>query len=157
MNTNIPYPPRSPFTTRFSGTVRENKERIHNIFDGGRKRPGRWLSVLSALVTLFCCFYLVSCQRQESSPSLVMDTQYYDENGNYIEIPVLAQPEGEESTEGITAINEALSELRAISPCWQVRLRMLAWQAAKTSVSSILRRQSAISIFFSSGIPIIPI
>ena len=113
MNTNIPYPPRSPFTTRFSGTVRENKERMRNIFDGGRKHPGRWLFVLSTLVTLFCCFYLVSCQRQEPSPSLVMDTQYYDVNGNYIEIPVLTMPDGAQSNEGVTAINQALAELKA--------------------------------------------
>lgn len=113
MHTHVPSPPRSPFTTRFSGTMRENKERIRNIFNGGHKRPGRWLLPLAVLVILFCCFALVSCQRQESTPSLVMDTQYYDENGNYIEIPALTLPEGEEPTEGVTEINEALSELRA--------------------------------------------
>ena len=49
----IPRP--SPLTTGFSGTARENRERLHNIFHGGRKRPGRWLFVLSILFTLFCC------------------------------------------------------------------------------------------------------
>ena len=59
----IPRP--SPLTTGFSGTARENRERLHNIFHGGRKRPGRWLFVLSILCTLFCCFCLVSCQAPE--------------------------------------------------------------------------------------------
>ena len=113
MHTHVPSPPRSPFTTRFSGTMRENKERIRNIFNGGHKRPGRWLLPIAVLAILFCCFALISCQRQEPAPSLVMDTQYYDENGNYIEIPVLTLPEGETHTEGVTEINEALSELRA--------------------------------------------
>lgn len=56
---------RSPFTTCFTGTAQENRERLRNIFDGGNKRPGRWLFFLSILVMLFCCFYLVSCQASE--------------------------------------------------------------------------------------------
>ena len=111
MNTTVPASPRSPFTTRFSGTMRENKERLRNILTGGRKRPGRWLFVLSILCTLFCCFCLVSCQRQASSPLLVMDTQYYDENLNYIEIPLLTMPDGG-SDAGLAAINEALAQLK---------------------------------------------
>lgn len=113
MHIQVPSPPHSPFTTHFSGTMRENKERIHNIFTGGKKRPGRWLLPLAVLVMLFCCFFLISCQSQKSAPFLIMETQYYDENGNYIEIPVLALPEGEATTEGITEINKALSELQA--------------------------------------------
>lgn len=62
-------PRLSPFTTRFSGSARENRERLRNIFAGGKKRPGRWLLLLSALATLFCCFFLVSCQTaEEPSP-----------------------------------------------------------------------------------------
>lgn len=63
MCTNTPAPPRSPYTTRFSGTLRENKERLRNIFEGSHKRPGGWLSLLAALMIFFCCFYLVSCRQ----------------------------------------------------------------------------------------------
>lgn len=52
----------SPFTTHFSGNARENRERLRNISAGGKKRSGRWLFPLSALLMFFCCFFLVSCQ-----------------------------------------------------------------------------------------------
>ena len=62
MRSTPPVPPRSPYTTCFSGNARENRERLLNIFTGGRKRPGKWLFPLSVLVMLLCCFCLVSCQ-----------------------------------------------------------------------------------------------
>lgn len=62
MRSTPPAPPHSPYTTCFSGNARENRERLHNIFTGGRKRPGKWLFPLSVLVILLCCFCLVSCQ-----------------------------------------------------------------------------------------------
>ena len=62
MRSTPPAPPHSPYTTCFSGNARENRERLHNIFTGGRKRPGKWLFPLSVPVMLLCCFCLVSCQ-----------------------------------------------------------------------------------------------
>ena len=62
MKPTPPVPPSSPYTTCFSGNARENRERLHNIFTGGRKRSGKWLFPLSVLVMLLCCFCLVSCQ-----------------------------------------------------------------------------------------------
>lgn len=63
MRSTPPAPPSSPYTTCFSGSTRENRERLHNICTGGRKRPGKWLFPLSVLVMLLCCFCLVSCRQ----------------------------------------------------------------------------------------------
>ena len=41
-----------------------------------------------------------------------METQYYDRNDNYIEIPALALPAGEEN-DAVDAINAALNDLRS--------------------------------------------
>lgn len=102
-------PPRSPFATHLSGSARETELRIRNIFQWKKKRPPLWLMVLVGAVILLCGS-LVSCQNQAQTQdvSLAMDVQYYDVNENYIEIPVLTG-----SGEGITAINEALAQLKA--------------------------------------------
>ncbi len=100
-------PPRSPFATHLSGSARETELRIRNIFQWKKKRPPLWLMVLVGAVILLCGS-LVSCQSQTQTVSLSMDTQYYDARENYIEIPVLTG-----SGEGVTAINEALTQLKA--------------------------------------------
>lgn len=100
-------PPRSPFATHLSGSARETELRIRNIFQWKKKRPPLWLMVLVGAVILLCGS-LVSCQSQTQTVSLSMDTQYYDAKENYIEIPVLTG-----SGEGVTAINEALTQLKA--------------------------------------------
>ena len=100
-------PPRSPFATHLSGSARETELRIRNIFQWKKKRPPLWLMALVGAVILLCGS-LVSCQSQMQTVSLSMDTQYYDAKENYIEIPVLTG-----SGEGVTAINEALTQLKA--------------------------------------------
>ena len=109
----ISSPPRSPLTTRLSGSAREIELRIRNIFQWKRGRPPVWLMVLATLVAL-SCGSLVACQTaREGGPTLVMDVQYYDTQGNRIEIPALALPQGEEPDAGVTAINGALAQLKS--------------------------------------------
>ena len=104
--------PRSPFSTPLSGSARETEDRIRNIFQYKKKRPPILLLVLACALALLCGG-LVSCQPAHAESSiLVMDTQYYDTRGNYIEIPMLALPGGVEPDEGVTAINQALAELK---------------------------------------------
>ncbi len=104
--------PRSPLTTRLSGSARETEHRIRSIFLWKKKRPPVLMLILAvALIAL--CGGLVSCQERTQSVTLVMDTQYYDTQGNYIEIPTLAMSSDEQPTEGVTAINQALSQLKA--------------------------------------------
>ena len=110
MSPYLSSPPRSPFSTRLSGSARETELRIRNIFQWKRKRPPLWAMALTALVILSCgC--LVSCQRRPAEPSIVMETQYYDSLGNSIEIPALSLPAGARN-EAVDAINAALDELR---------------------------------------------
>ena len=60
--------PNSPFATRMSGSAKEVKLRLNNIFLWKKKRPPAVLLILAALATLFCG-NLVSCQpRQEEPP-----------------------------------------------------------------------------------------
>ena len=107
-----PKLPRSPLTTRLSGSARETECRIRSIFQWKKKRPPALvLAVTAGLIVL--CGGLVSCQERTQPVTLVMDTQYYDIQGNYIEIPALAMSADEQPTEGVTAINQALSQLRA--------------------------------------------
>lgn len=54
--------PRSPFTTRLSGSARETEHRIRNIFEWKKKRPPVLVLALSALVIVLCGS-LVSCQQ----------------------------------------------------------------------------------------------
>ncbi len=102
--------PRTPFSTSLSGSAREIEIRIRNIFAGPKRRPSLPLMLLAAALCLLCG-NLVSCQQRPMAPTLVMETQYYDNYGNYLEIPVLALPAGEEN-QAVEAINEALNELR---------------------------------------------
>ena len=69
------------------------------------------LAVTAGLIVL--CGGLVSCQERTQPVTLVMDTQYYDTQGNYIEIPALAMSAAEQPTEGVSAINQALRQLTA--------------------------------------------
>ena len=109
MNPLSQTPPRSPFSTRLSGSAKETELRIRSIFQWKKKRPPLWLMALVGAVILLCGS-LVSCQSQAQGQdtSLSMDVQYYDAKENYIEIPTLTG-----SGEGVTAINEALAQLKA--------------------------------------------
>ena len=106
--------PRSPFSTRLSGSARETELRIRSIFQWKKQRPPLALMALVAVLTALCG-YLVSCQPRTGGqdPSLVMETQYYDVYENYVEIPALAMPAGAEEDAGAAAINAALDALRA--------------------------------------------
>ena len=105
-------PPHSPFTTRLSGSARETELRIRNIFQWKKLRPPVWFMALVGAAILLCGS-LVSCQSQKPEVSLVMDVQHYDTSSNYIEIPALAVSGTAQSSEGVTAINEALAQLKA--------------------------------------------
>ena len=107
MNNNMP---RTPFSTQLSGSAREAEIRIRNIFSGPKKRPPIALIVLTVLLILLCG-NLVAFRPLPAQPVIVMETQYYDSYGNYIEIPVLALPAGEEN-QAVEAINAALGNLR---------------------------------------------
>ena len=111
--------PRSPFSTPLSGSARETEDRIRNIFQYKKKRPPLLLFILACALAL-TCGGLVSCQPASGADSapptglgISMDIQYYDTLGNYIEIPTLTLPSDTEPDEGITAINQALAELKA--------------------------------------------
>ncbi|RHR07322.1 hypothetical protein DWX58_10685 [Pseudoflavonifractor sp. AF19-9AC] len=107
MNRTSPTPPRSPFATHLSGSARETELRIRNIFQWKKKRPPLWLMALVGAVILLCGS-LVSCQSQAKQASPVeLQLQYYDQLGNYVEVPALAVPE----TEDARALNEELSAL----------------------------------------------
>ena len=58
--------PRTPFSTRLSGSAKETELRIRNIFQWKKKRPPLVLFILTA-VLLFSCFGLVSCQAKPST------------------------------------------------------------------------------------------
>ena len=103
--------PRTPFSTGLSGSARETEIRLRNIFAGPKKRPPLPFLILMFAIAIFCG-NLVSCRQRPPEPSLVMETQYYDRNDNYIEIPALALPAGEEN-DAVDAINAALNDLRS--------------------------------------------
>ena len=109
----------SPFTTALSGSAKETEDRIRNIFQYEKKRPPVPALLLACALAL-TCGGLVSCQPASGADSapptglgISMDIQYYDTLGNYIEIPTLTLPSDTEPDEGITAINQALAELKA--------------------------------------------
>ena len=107
MNRTSPTPPHSPFATHLSGSARETELRIRNIFQWKKKRPPVWLMALVGAIILLCGS-LVSCQNQAKQASTVeLQLQYYDQLGNYVEVPTLAVPETEDSR----AVNGALSAL----------------------------------------------
>lgn len=53
--------PRSPLTTRLSGSARETEDRIRNIFQWQRRRPPALVLAVTALMIVLCGS-LVSCQ-----------------------------------------------------------------------------------------------
>ena len=107
MNRTSPTPPRSPFATHLSGSARETELRIRNIFQWKKKRPPVWLMALVGAIILLCGS-LVSCQNRARQASTVeLQLQYYDQLGNYVEVPTLAVPETEDSR----AVNRTLSAL----------------------------------------------
>ena len=108
MNQQMPH---TPFSTGLSGSARETEIRLRNIFSGPKKRPPLPFLILMFAIAIFCG-NLVSCRQRPPEPSLLMETQYYDRNDNYIEIPALALPAGEEN-DAVDAINAALNDLRS--------------------------------------------
>lgn len=60
--------PRTPFSTRLSGSAKETELRIRNIFQWKKKRPPVVLILLVALAVLLC-FGLVSCRVTEQPPA----------------------------------------------------------------------------------------
>ena len=67
MNHSSPIPPRSPFSTRLSGSARETELRMRSIFQWKKKRPPVWLMVLTAALIL-SCGSLVSCRSRQDTP-----------------------------------------------------------------------------------------
>ena len=55
-----PKLPRSPLSTRLSGSARETEHRIRNIFQWKKKRPPA-LALVLAVVLIALCGSLVSC------------------------------------------------------------------------------------------------
>ena len=116
--------PRSPFSTPLSGSARETEKRIRNIFQYKKKRPPLLFFVLACILAL-SCGGLVSCQsavggstsgiREDTTPTagpgIAMAIQYYDTYLNYIEIPTLVPPEGEELDQAAVSINQDLEQL----------------------------------------------
>ena len=58
--------PRSPFTTRLSGSAGEARARIRGIAQGRKRRAPLWLLGLAVLLPA-CCGALVSCQAQPAA------------------------------------------------------------------------------------------
>lgn len=56
--------PRTPFSTRLSGSAKETELRLRNIFQWKKKRPPVVLFMLTAIMVLLC-FGLVSCETAE--------------------------------------------------------------------------------------------
>ena len=82
--------------------------------------------ILMFAIAIFCG-NLVSCRQRPPEPSLLMETQYYDSYGNYVEIPVLALPAGQEN-EAVEAINTALNDLRGEYAQLDSRTGTDAWE-----------------------------
>ena len=118
--------PRTPFSTHLSGSARETEIRLRNIFAGPKKRPPLPFLILMFAIAIFCG-NLVSCRQRPPEPSLVMETQYYDSYSNYVEIPVLALPAGQEN-EAVDAINSALNDLRGEYAQLDSRTGTDAWE-----------------------------
>ena len=118
--------PRTPFSTHLSGSARETEIRLRNIFAGPKKRPPLPFLILMFAIAIFCG-NLVSCRQRPPEPSLLMETQYYDSYGNYVEIPVLALPAGQEN-EAVEAINTALNHLRGEYAQLDSRTGTDAWE-----------------------------
>lgn len=67
MNSPVPIPPRSPLSTRLSGSARETELRIRSIFQWKKKRPPLLLMALMGSLILLCGS-LVSCQVKAAAP-----------------------------------------------------------------------------------------
>ncbi len=118
--------PRTPFSTHLSGSARETEIRLRSIFSGPKKRPPLPFLILMFAIAIFCG-NLVSCRQRPPDPSLLMETQYYDSYGNYVEIPALALPSGQEN-EAVDAINTALNDLRGEYAQLDSRTGTDAWE-----------------------------
>ena len=118
--------PRTPFSTHLSGSARETEIRLRNIFAGPKKRPPLPFLILMFAIAIFCG-NLVSCRQRPPEPSLLMETQYYDSYGNYVEIPALALPSGQEN-EAVDAINAGLNDLRGEYAQLDSRTGTDAWE-----------------------------
>ena len=102
--------PNSPFATRFSGREGETRLRITNIAKGQHRRPAFVILALALLVILSCGWFF-SFGARARGLTVVMETQYYDDLGNYIEIPAAA-PAGGGEAPGAAALDQALNSLR---------------------------------------------
>ncbi len=102
--------PKTPFSTRMSGSAKETERRIRALFTAHR-RPALALMLLSAGL-IGMCGALVSCQSKAPTVGLTMDTQYYDALDNYVEIPAFTPSSGALSS-GAQAANEALAVLKS--------------------------------------------
>ncbi len=60
--------PRSPFTTRLSGSAKETELRLRNIFQWKKKRPPIPLFLLT-VAAVMSCFGLVSCESRAEEPA----------------------------------------------------------------------------------------
>ena len=70
MNKNLNIP-RTPFSTRLSGSARETELRIRNIISGPKRRPPIPFLILVFSLCVFCG-NIVSCQQQPAQPTIVM-------------------------------------------------------------------------------------
>ncbi len=102
--------PNSPFATRFSGREGETRLRVTNIVRGQHRRPAAVVLVL-ALIVILSCGWIFSFQARGRELTVVMETQYYDDLGNYIEIPAAAAVGGGDAP-GAAALDQALNALR---------------------------------------------
>ena len=103
--------PNSPFATRFSGREGETHLRITNIAKGQHRRPAFVILALTLLIILSCGWFF-SFGAKARGLTVVMETQYYDSQGNCIEIPAVAPAAGGEAP-GAAALNQALDDLRS--------------------------------------------
>lgn len=101
--------PRTPFSTHLSGSARETELRIRSIMSGPKRRPPIPFLILVFSLCVFCG-NIVSCQQQPAQPTIIMETQYYDNHHNYLELPMLSLPAGEKN-EAVEAINAGLTQL----------------------------------------------
>lgn len=103
-------PPKTPFSTRMSGSAKETERRVRALF-GDHRRPALAL-MLAAAGLIALCGALVSCQSTPPSVGLTMDTQHYDALGNYVEIPAFTMSSGDLPAGAQTA-NDALAVLKS--------------------------------------------
>lgn len=103
-------PPKTPFSTRMSGSARETERRVRALF-GDHRRPAPAL-MLAAAGLIALCGALVSCRSTPPTVGLTMDTQYYDALDNYVEVPAFTVSSGTLPA-GAQAANDALAILKS--------------------------------------------